>query len=204
MIIGMSSDPAVAAYDDSIGVGRGDTADAGDPLQGHLGRAFGATYAMRNVAVSGNRISTFLVGNSKRMSLAQYFTHFAINMGINDVSNGDSAATIAANTNSMVALFPANSVALCTLSPVSSSTDAWATTANETPGSLNGIRVTGNTRRFAGVTGVKVLYDVNVAVESVASPESGIWKAPSCTGDGTHPAVTGYKAEAAAINLRLL
>lgn len=203
-IIGMSSDPAIGVYGDSISVGRGDTADAGVPLQGHLGRAFGAAYATGHVGVSGDRMSTFLAGNAKRMSLATYFTHFAINMGINDLTSGDSTATVAANTNSVVALFPSNSVALCTLSPVTTSTDVWATTANQAVVASNGNRITENTRRLAGVPGVKVLYDVNPIVETVASPESGIWKAPSYTADGTHPAATGYKAEAAAINVALL
>jgi lysophospholipase L1-like esterase len=203
-IIGMSSDPAIGIYGDSISVGRGDTADVNLPLQGHLGRAFGGSYAAGHVGISGDRMSTFLAGNSKRMSLAQYFTHFAINMGINDITGGGSTASVASDTNAVVALFAPKPVALCTLSPVTTSTDTWNTTGNQTPAATNGNRITENTRRLAGVPGAKVIYDVNPAVETVASPESGIWKAPSFTADGTHPAATGYKAEAAAINVTLL
>jgi lysophospholipase L1-like esterase len=126
-------------------------------------------------------------------------------MGINDVTGGDSAATLATNTNSLVGLFsPLGPVALCTMSPVSTSTDSWATTANQTTVASNNTRATENTRRAAGITGVKVVYDVNPAVESAVGPESGVWKAPSYTADGTHPAVAAYKAEAAAINPALL
>jgi len=203
-IIGMSSDPAIGVYGDSISVGRGDTADVGVPLQGHLGRAFGGVYATGHVGVSGDRMSAFLAGGSKRMLLAQYFTHVAVNMGINDITNGSSAATVASDTNAVVALFSPKPVALCTLSPVTTSTDTWATTANQTPVATNGVRITENTRRLAGVPGAKVIYDVNQAVETVASPESGIWKAPNYTTDGTHPAAIGYKAEAAAINVAML
>lgn len=202
-IIGMSADPAIGIYGDSISVGRGDTADAGVPLQGHLGRSFGASYAAGHVGISGDRMSLFLTNNAKRMSLAPYFTHFALNMGINDVTNGGSAASVAADTNSVAALFP-GPIALCTLSPVTTSTDTWATTGNQTTVASNAVRITENTRRLAGVAGVKTIYDVNPAVETVASPESGIWKAPGFTSDGTHPNSGGYKAEAAIINVSLL
>lgn len=202
-IIGMSADPAIGIYGDSISVGRGDTADAGVPLQGHLGRSFGASFAAGHVGISGDRMSLFLTNNAKRMSLASYFTHFAVNMGINDITNGGSAASVAADTNSVVALFP-GPVALCTLSPVTTSTDTWATTGNQTTVASNAVRITENARRLAGVAGVKAIYDVNPAVETVASPESGIWKAPGFTSDGTHPNSGGYKAEAAAIDTVLL
>lgn len=202
-IIGMSSEPAIGIYGDSISVGRGDTADAGLPLQGHLGRAFGAAYAVGHVGISGDRMSLFLGSKAKRMSLASYFTHFAVNMGINDITNGGSASSVAADTNTIVGLFP-GPVALCTLSPVSTSTDTWNSVAAQTTVASNGVRVTENTRRLGGIPGVKTVYDVNPAVESVASPESGLWRASAYTADGTHPSAKGYKEEAAAINVALL
>jgi len=202
-IIGMSSDPAIGIYGDSISVGRGDTADAGLPLQGHLGRAFGAAYAAGHVGISGDRMSLFLSSKAKRMSLASYFTHFAVNMGINDITNGGSASSVASDTNTIVGLFP-GPVALCTLSPVSTSTDTWNSVAAQTTVASNGVRVTENTRRLGGIPGVKTVYDVNPSVESVASPESGLWRASAYTADGTHPSAKGYKEEAAAINVALL
>ena len=202
-IIGMSSDPAIGIYGDSISVGRGDTADTGLPLQGHLGRAFGAAYAAGHVGISGDRMSLFLGSKAKRMSLATYFTHFAVNMGINDITNGGSASSVAADTNTIAGLFP-GPVALCTLSPVSSSTDTWNSVAAQTTVASNGVRVTENTRRLGGIPGVKTVYDVNPSVESVASPESGLWRASAYTADGTHPSAKGYKEEAAVINVALL
>jgi lysophospholipase L1-like esterase len=202
-IIGMSADPAIGIYGDSISVGRGDTADAGIPLQGHLGRAFGASYAAGHVGVSGDRMAVFLTNRAKRMSLASYFTHFAVNMGINDITNGGSASSVAADTNTIVGLFP-GPVALCTLSPISTSTDTWNSVAAQTTVASNGVRVTENTRRLGGISGVRTVYDVNPSVESVASPESGLWRASAYTADGTHPSAKGYKEEAAAINVALL
>jgi len=202
-IIGMSSDPAIGIYGDSISVGRGDTADAGLPLQGHLGRAFGAAYAAGHVGISGDRMSLFLGSKAKRMSLASYFTHFAVNMGINDITNGGSASSVASDTNTVVGLFP-GPVALCTLSPVSTSTDTWNTVASQNTVASNAVRVTENTRRLGGISGVKTVYDVNPSVESVASPESGLWRASAYTADGTHPSAKGYKEETAAINVAML
>jgi len=202
-IIGMSSDPAIGIYGDSISVGRGDTADTGLPLQGHLGRAFGVAYAAGHVGISGDRMSLFLGSKAKRMSLATYFTHFAVNMGINDITNGGSTSSVAADTNTIVGLFP-GPVALCTLSPVSTSTDTWNSVAAQTTVASNGVRVTENTRRLGGIPGVKTVYDVNPSVESVASPESGLWRASAYTADGTHPSAKGYKEEAAAINVAML
>lgn len=203
-IIAMSSDPAVGIYGDSISVGRGDTATAGLPLQGHLGRAFGAVYACGHVGISGDTMSAFLASNTQRKALLQYFTHVAVNVGINDVTSGASAVTVAANTDAFVAALSPLPVALCTMIPVTSSTDNWATTVNQTLAPTNAIRVTENTRRKAGITGVKVIYDPNTALESVANPESGLWAVPGNTIDGTHMEQPACIAGAATVNVAAL
>lgn len=205
-IIGLSTVPSVGIYGDSISVGRGDSDGAGRALQGHLGRAFGAVVPAGHVGISGDTLVNFLASNSKRMALASYFTNIGVNIGINDVTGGASAATVQTNTNTMLGLFGSKPIAVCTMSPVSSSTDAWATTANQTTSAANSTRAAVNTQRLTTLPLAKVVYDVNPVVENVTSPEDGIWNITggANTNDGTHHNANSAGRIAAAINTSLL
>lgn len=179
-IIANSTVQAFAVMGDSISVGRDDTATADVPLQGHLGREFGATYPTGHLGVSGDTMTAFLASKDKRMALAlNYFTRYPMNFGINDTTRGDSNSTIASSTDSVIALFPANTTALCTMTPVTSAADGLSGVT-----ATNGARVTENTRRKALVS-VRAVYDMNVPLENNSNPEDGIWKAGMTT-DGTH------------------
>lgn len=208
-IIGVSTVPAIGIYGDSISVGRGDTDGVSRALQGHLGRAFGATYAAGHVGISGDTIQQYLNSPTKRRALATYFTHIAINMGINDVTQGATAAAIQTNTNSMVSSFSPRPVALCTLGPVSTSTDLWTTVANQTASTTtpNAVRSAVNTQRIStGTPGLKVLYDVNPIVENQTSPEDSLFNVTggANTDDGTHHNTNSASRIAASINTALL
>lgn len=205
-IIANTTTPAIGIYGDSISVGRGDTS-SGIALQGHLGRAYGALYPCGHVGVSGDQISAFLLSNSKRMALAAYFSHIHFNFGINDITvGGKTAAQVQTSTNSTIALFGSKPVGYCTLGPVSTSTDVWTTTINQTTSAFNSIRAQTNSQRLSTFPTAKTLFDVNPIIENVTSPEDGIWNVTggSNTSDGTHPNANGYSRLAAAINTNLL
>lgn len=203
-IIGISNTPAIGIPGDSISVGRGDTATADIPLQGHLGRSFGALYPSGHLGVSGDRVAAFLLSNTKRLALNQYFTHFAANFGINDVTNGATASQLQADTNSYIALFGAKPVAFCTMSPVSTGT--WTTVAGQTTVASNPVRAATNTQRLTNFPLAKTVYDVNPVVENVTSPEDGLWNITggANTDDGTHHNANSATRIAAAINPALL
>lgn len=185
-IIANTTLPSVGVYGDSISVGRGDSDGVGRALQGHLGRAFGAQFACGHVGISGDSISKLLASNSKRIGLLQYFSHVAINMGINDITGGASAATVQSDTNSMISLFGSKPVAVCTMSPVSSGT--WTTVGGQTTSAFNSVRVAVNTQRLTNLPLARFVFDVNPTVENTPSPEDGLWTITggANTDDGTH------------------
>lgn len=205
-IIGNSSIPAVGLYGDSISVGRGDTDGVGRALQGHYGRSFGAVVACGHVGISGDTLTNFLASSSKRMALASYFTHIAVNMGQNDVTSGSSAATIQTQTNTMLGLFGARPIAISLFCPVSTSTDAWATVGNQTTAATNSVRAAVNTQRTTNLPLAKVIYDLPSVVENVMSPEDGLWNITggANTNDGTHHNANSASRISATMNTALL
>lgn len=98
---------AIAIWGDSIGYGQGDSND-GDGNSGYVERGLWDVYDMGddgmapvpyiNMSRSGDRVSQQgrTVGVLKR-SVIRYATHVLVELGTNDVSNGDSLATIKAN-----------------------------------------------------------------------------------------------------------
>ena len=210
-IIGVSTVRAVGIYGDSISVGRGDTDGVGRALQGHLGRSFGAVAACGHVGISGDRLANWVTSNTKRSALATYFTDIAGNMGINDVSNSASAATIQTQTNTMISALNGGGtrrVAFCTLGPVSTSTDLWVTVENQTAAvaTPNAVRSAVNTQRLTDFPLANVIYDVNPTVENITTPEDSLWKITggANTDDGTHHNPNSASRIAAAINTSLL
>lgn len=206
-IISNTTTPAIGIYGDSISVGRGDTSSGGLALQGHLGRSYGAKYPCGHVGVSGDRISAFLTSHTKRMALATYFSHIYFNFGINDVTAGSqTAAQVQTSTDTTIGLFGSKNVGWCTLGPVSTSTDAWVTTGNQTTSAFNSVRAQVNTQRLSTFPLAKTVFDVNTVIENIQSPEDGIWNITggANTADGTHPNANGYTRLATAINLNLL
>jgi len=208
-IIGVSAVPAVANIGDSISVGRGDSDGVGRALQGHLGRAYGAVYPNGHVGVSGDRIQAYLASNSKRTALVNaYFTHVAFNMGINDVTSGRTALQVEADTNTMLNLFGSRPKAVCTLGPVSTSTDAWTTVVNQTASvaTPNVVRSAVNIQRLTTLPLAKLVHDVNPVVENTVSPEDSIWNVTggANTNDGTHHNANSASRIAASIDPALL
>lgn len=112
---------------------------------------------------SGQSLTGFMsaANKSQRISLAKYFTHVGNLWGINDI-NGSSrtAAQLLADDIAFAALFPDNEVFTCTMAPVTLSTDAFSTLANQTY--FNGIvqlRIANENRR-KGVAGYSFCLDV--------------------------------------------
>lgn len=200
-IVGMTTTPAVMVIGDSRGVGLGDSNNGTEKMnQGYVARAFGASYPCGNMAVAGDRISNFITNHAKRLFFAQYYTHVVITMGINDTTNTDSAATIQANTNTLIGYFTGKKVAVCTMEPYSNSTDSFATVANQTPDVNNPVRVAVNTQRKTNLPLANVVYDLNIVLENILSPEDGKWKVGN-TADGLHANVAGNAVAAAGINV---
>lgn len=108
-------------------------------------------------------------------------------LGTNDRASSRTAAQILADLATIGQALADQGVDayLCTVPPRTTSTDAWATTANQTPTTGESVRVTVNAAIRAGsVAGYVGYFDTADAVEP--SRDAGIWKAAYTT-DGIHP-----------------
>ncbi len=210
MVLGLTTKRSVLILGDSISVCRGYVNQDGVPLQGDVDRVFGGEYGTAHGGQSGDSLANFVASHAWRVDMAQYVTDIVLNMGINDVTGGASAATIQANTNTSLGYFPGKHIAVNTLSPVTTSTDNWATVANQTVAANEAVRVAVNTQRKTNLPLATVVWDINQnGVENIPSPEDGKWAADAGLlvvggADGTHPNTLGYNRRALAMSIASL
>lgn len=211
------SDISIFALGDSITFGFAEhnsmTGDA-DHNTGWVERWLGQSayrYGLVNSGVSSTKASQWATlasgGNTAVVqAMADLFTHALISLGTNDFGN-DSGATVYAN-NCATAAWLYNSMGikslLVTQTPVSSSTDSWATLANQTAQIPNFARRTDYNalvranNKPTGVIGYVELADI---VES--SRDSGKWivdgNANKYSNDGIHGVNATYALVASSL-----
>lgn len=185
-IIGMSSRPAIWLAGDSRVWGNNDvyTGNRFSDL-GTLARSIGPVLPYSSAGCPTESAQQAIAQSTRRVNLAKrFFTHVASGYGINDVNAySRTAAQTYADLKTLADLFYPLPFFQGTLGPVTTSTDAWATTANQTVTASNPARVALNNliREGTYFAGVMEIAD---AVET--SRDSGIYKAPSYTADGLH------------------
>jgi hypothetical protein len=204
-IIGQTTRPSVLLAGDSRIWGQQDTADAYGDIGG-IARSIGPALAYINVAAPGDAVGEAVVSYANRLALSAYTTHVISAYGINDISGGNSAATIVTNTNTFISFFSGKPVWVTTLPPETTSSDTWATPTrtapsspnNQTLSSFNSVRVTYNTdvRSGTSIVGARGYIDLASLVES--GWNSGYWIGPNCTPDGVHESVVCTLLEQAA------
>lgn len=187
-ILGMTQKTSVLLVGDSRVVGLQDnTASSQTGDTGEFARSLGGNYGYITVAVSGESAQGFWGNSSFRASLKQYVSHVICNYGINDLNGG--GFTLA----NMQTLYPYIWAALgaptkpvyqSTLPPVTTSTDSWATVANQTVASWESIRVAVNDWiRTQGDVQLAGIFDITRCLESAEN--SGKWR-PNFAPDGIH------------------
>lgn len=214
--------PQIAVVGDSRLCGYGESFVELD----YVSRALNDQYAYQRIALNGDRPFFFQYpqGHYRRMPWINGSTHGICNYGINDIIVGGSTlwSQVAQNAVGVWKVVTQRVAKLyqTTLEPVSTSTDSWATTTNQTTHSgnaartgfndwlrdgapmLNGTYVaagsnaTGTVR--AGQAGHPLVGVIEVADLAESARNSGLWK-PNYTVDGTHASTTGNTAMAAAI-----
>jgi len=204
-VLGMSSVPSVIGYGDSRMSGRSDAtstvstpADFGFFGMGEIFRVIGHSLPYANIGCESDTVQQFNATHTFRANLAQYHTHVHFQYGINDLTAGRNAATVLAALQSAWALFPTKKVSHSTIPPVTTSTDSWATVANQTVVASNADRVSLNNSIRATPAPLWAYFEIADQVESAR--DSGKWKGtdsvPSTlaaiTGDGTHATPSGY------------
>jgi hypothetical protein len=121
--------------------------------------------------------------------LATYTSDVISNHSINDLNNSGTAAQLLANQQTLRSVnFAGKRYWICTLAPYTTSSDSYATLANQTVVSSNAQRIAYNTAVRAGVPSMFGYLDIASRVES--SLNSGFWKvngtANYATADGLH------------------
>ncbi len=194
LIVTTTTRPSVLLLGDSHQHGYHDayTGTSGD--RGLLARAFGALGGYCELGTGGAKASDFIASHTLRVSLAPYFSHVACVFGTNDITNGVSASTVVTNLQTIAGYFPNNLVWVGTIPPVSTSTDSWATTANQTTESHNANRVSLNGSIRTGISGFNRSLEIADILESAR--DSGKWivdgSANTYTDDGTHGTNTAH------------
>lgn len=180
---------------DSREFGIGDTpGEASD--QGYAERCVSRACAYINVSRSGFAASEFVASHTRRLVLAQYCTDVLVHLGINDALAGDSSGTIIANLQTIAGYFTTQRVWTATIEPVTTSTDGWTTSVNQTIDATSNTARTGvNTAIRNGLTGYAGYFDVALVLEGTGTT-AGLWKTSAgraLTGDGTHANTLGYQ-----------
>lgn len=186
-ILGLTTNPSFFLMGDSRIQGFSDTPTinaSGD--QGEVAPSIGPNFGYVNAGVPTTSIQFWLTGSANQRALIAMLPNMRIinNFGINDIGNaGRTAAQVLADNQSAQALI-GKPMYLVTLPPISSSTDGWATTANQTTGGNNSVRLTYNSLVRAVPPWATGIFDITPVLET--SLGSGIWKAPGFTADGIH------------------
>lgn len=203
---------AVLLWGDSITFGTGDASN-GESTYGHVGwaerglvgAAAGVNIPFVNVSKPGDSTATWGAGaigyHGTRWALLEYVTHAVFAMGINDIVAGRTLAQLQANCQ--VAWAAAKrmgaKVFQTTLTPNTTSTDSWATLANQTVVAnytAAGIRGQFNAWLPSQVAAGNIdgLIDLNAAVCDPNNTDK--WAVNGVggylTADGIHPSSAGH------------
>lgn len=195
-IIGSTRRPTVALIGDSRVAGYGDTPDETINM-GSFARSVGQSLAYINLGVSGDRLETAKANYTKRGELASYCSHILSNLGGNDIGGWSrTPAQAHADLQTLLGLsaFAGKQWWHATAEPfLVTSSDSYATEANQTVGAETTDTDTFNNTLRGGVAKIAGVIDVASIVESATT--AGKWQAPkgqALTGDGTHPNRRGY------------
>jgi lysophospholipase L1-like esterase len=222
----ISSAPITALIDDSITLGTGDV----NATRGFASQALerdGIPYI--KIARGAERAKNFgpdPTRRARRLPLIGGCTRAAIFYGTNDINaGGDVALTTETNLLATWQVLAARGMRsiIGTITPRTTSSDSWATTANQTPVAgqaqlhlvnnwiRDGAPFTGTTPAAVGAVGATRIGDplhpvmayAEIADVVMSARDSGIWKAGSTT-DGVHPNSATHALMAAAISTALL
>lgn len=194
--------PSLCDIGDSISAGIEDTAEAEGQLAGHgyVGRAAYNShgtriYPMFRLGIAGDRADDG--GYVQRATFFRYCTHGVTGWGVNDIQ-GESPSTVFSNLKTVWALMHADGIRYIyqtTLTPRTTSTDGWATEANQNAYDSNfvpgGPRDQLNALIKAAVGTNFLTNYIDVAAPVQASDNIDIWlvngRSGYCTSDGLHP-----------------
>jgi hypothetical protein len=187
-IVGMSTKPVVALIGDSRCYGQADTYVGTSGNRGEIAPSIAPSLATLSVATPSDRCSAWPTNHPKRLALVKaYATHAVVQLGINDFAGNRTAAQVQTDNLAIGAAIALPSW-YCTVAPKTTSTDSFATLANQTINAQDAARVTYNNAVRAGLPGASGFFEIADPTES--SRDSGKWivngTANFATSDGLH------------------
>lgn len=206
LIVAMSSRPAVLIHGDSIAAGYTDTQDDESVDLGVVARVVSPQHATILAVHPGTTAAQWVAGSSRRRAMVLPYVSSVISQhGFNDLGDAGTAASLLAVLAQLPALAPGKSYYQTTITPKSTSTDSWATVANQTAVNL-AARTAVNMAARSGLPGFEGHLDICAAVES--SFDSGKFRvdlgvpAP----DGIHPnlAINAWIRRSGAVSVALI
>lgn len=193
VIAAQTTQPSVVIFGDSRQEGgtEGVTDISGDI--GEVVRAIGKEYGYSCMATSGTLLSQYLASShTYRDAIVSYFSSVIDTYGINDLSGGASAATLATNRATFAALYPNTPVIGTTLTPYSTSSDAWSTRTNQGLGSVQPKVLAFNNLVRAGISGESYFWDIADGIDPfrtgqwpISRNQNDTARSSSCTFTGS-------------------
>jgi len=163
---------------------------------GEVAQMIGPKFAYARVSVASSLCAQYLTNHTQRDIILQYASHIVDAYGINDLPSYTSAQ-VAACRSSLAALYPGKVIIGTTLYPVTTSTDGWVTTTNQTVKSTATQVPAFNALVRAGITGESNYFDLSdgldpyrLGVWPVALNPAATSGTSVCNTDGTHAAQT--------------
>jgi hypothetical protein len=196
-LIGPRAGDCVALVGDSRQVGYGDLVDASYDL-GNCARSIGPSYDYVNLGCGGDRMASFLFNKTFRAAIVNsYATMVVDEYLINDIDTlGSTVAQLNAYKARMQSAFPGLRYVSATAEPVTTSSDSWVTTTNQTNNAFGVNRIAYNDAlRLSGIP----YFELSSPAES--SLDSGKWivngVANYATKDGLHASQAASLVQAA-------
>jgi lysophospholipase L1-like esterase len=210
-ISGKTTNPVttIGVIGDSIISGAGDinsrNTNFGGDNYGFFVRAIDTTFGYALLCHSGERAEHFMgLNRLYRILRTKGLTHAVVQHGINDINGGLSFATVRDNLLDIYNELANRGIKVfgTTITPVTNSTDNWATVANQSLKPNEAARVQLNNWIRTKPAPLSGYFEVADTVETARN--SGKWKVGTVhipDGLGIHPNAAGHQAMKAAIDL---
>ncbi len=186
--------PSICVIGDSIAYGVATVTALGD--NGVITPSVSTSFGYINMARDGIEALTYSTYLTFFQTIFPYCSHLISQSGLAGIALGDSATTVEGQLTPVYAGFSGTAFQT-TLTPETTSTDSWATTANQTVKSFEAQRVQFNSDLRSASFGPNGGYfDMNATLAT--GTNSSLWNAgasfPQCapwTTDGVHPDTCG-------------
>lgn len=196
-IIGPTTRPSGCFAGDSRAFGVQDTPDTSG-TRGEIERSLGPAFAWTNLSTGGEGLNSALTNYTQRLIVGQYCSFWVDEYGFTEIITGVPASQIESEHTSFAALVGKPTWST-TLPGYSTSTDNWATLANQiwagSSGQLTQWQAYNSYQRSTGIAGEAGMFDV----ASIIATSGGLWfvngSAYGYTPDGVHENTAGALLE---------